>query len=69
MLFSVIRNPLVFNEFVYGLTKKGRRFKEQSDFVHDISERVIRERRQNLVSVCVCVCVCVCVHMCVFVCV
>ena len=56
--FSVMRNPLVYNDFVYGLTKNGRRFKEQCDFVHEISERVIRERRQSLVSVCVCVRAC-----------
>ena len=64
--FWVMRNPLVYNDFVYGLTKNGRRFKEQCDFVHEISERVIRERRQSLVSVvCVRACVCVCVRSCV----
>ena len=31
---------------------------------NSISERVIRERQQSLVSVCVCVCVCACMHAC-----
>ena len=43
----------MYNDFVYSLTKNGRRFKKQCDFVHEISERVIRERRQSLVSACV----------------
>nr|ACD75825.1 cytochrome P450 family 4 [Cyphoma gibbosum] len=48
LLIQRIRNPLAYNDFVYGLTKNGRRFKEQCHYVHGISEQIIQERQKIL---------------------
>ncbi|KAK7478152.1 hypothetical protein BaRGS_00030599 [Batillaria attramentaria] len=42
------RNPFLYNDFIYGLTKNGRRFLKQCDFVHSLSERVIQTRKEKL---------------------
>ncbi|XP_048238893.1 leukotriene-B4 omega-hydroxylase 3-like isoform X1 [Haliotis rufescens] len=48
MWFERGRNPLLYNDFVFSCTKMGRRFKQQCDFVHSISENLIKKRRETL---------------------
>ncbi|KAK3104941.1 hypothetical protein FSP39_013651 [Pinctada imbricata] len=40
--------PLLYFDFVYFLTPKGRRFKKQCDFVHSVAEEIIEKRRITL---------------------
>ncbi|KAK7494592.1 hypothetical protein BaRGS_00014245 [Batillaria attramentaria] len=42
------RNPLVYRDFIFFLTKKGRRFKQLCDFVHSIAEKIIQTRKEGL---------------------
>jgi cytochrome P450 len=40
--------PWLYPSFVYNLSPTGRKFKENCDFVHEISEEIIRTRREAL---------------------
>ncbi|KAK7494515.1 hypothetical protein BaRGS_00014168 [Batillaria attramentaria] len=42
------RNPLMTRDVIYSLTKNGRRFRQQCDFVHAIAENVIKTRKESL---------------------
>ncbi|XP_013415216.1 cytochrome P450 4A25-like [Lingula anatina] len=40
--------PYLFNDFIYSLTKKGREWKRNCQFVHKFADHVIQERKQLL---------------------
>ncbi|KAK6177634.1 hypothetical protein SNE40_015694 [Patella caerulea] len=46
--FNRGRNPFLYPDFIYYNTKNGKRFAEQCDYVHSVSEDIIEKRRQTL---------------------
>ncbi|PVD36823.1 hypothetical protein C0Q70_03813 [Pomacea canaliculata] len=42
------RNPFLYLDFVYRMTPNGRKFLKQCNVVHSLSERVIRQRKEQL---------------------
>ncbi len=43
-------SPIFQYDFFYKLSKPGREFKKNCDFVHEVSDDIINKRRESLVS-------------------
>jgi hypothetical protein len=46
----ICRSPWLHPDFIYYMTKEGKQFKRNCDYVHQVAEDVINKRRQEIVG-------------------
>jgi len=48
--FIFFRHPYLYPDIIYSLTRRGREFKRNCQYVHQVSDEIIQKRKQTLVG-------------------